>query len=146
MVTPCHRLYLWSDSILRHLPITCAVRYGSHQPRFSLEHLKCGKCKSRMEFLNILFNSFKCKNSYLIQLLKNLSILGTTWIDEPTFLTCESESHSVVSDSLQPHGLYSPWNSPGQNTGVGSYFLLQEIFPTQGSNPGLPHCRRSFNL
>ena len=39
-------------------------------------------------------------------------------------------------------GLYSPWNSPGQNTGVGSLSLLQGIFPTQGSNPGLPHCRR----
>ena len=50
--------------------------------------------------------------------------------------------HSVVSDSLQPHGLYSPWNSPGQNTVVGSLSLLQGIFPTQGSNPGLPHCRR----
>ena len=37
--------------------------------------------------------------------------------------------------------LYSPWNSPGQNTGVGSLSLLQRIFPTQGSNPGLPHCR-----
>ena len=46
----------------------------------------------------------------------------------------ESESCSVVSDSLQPHGLYSPWNSPGQNTGVGSLPLLQGIFPTQGSN------------
>ena len=53
-----------------------------------------------------------------------------------------SESHSVVSDSLQPHGLYSPWNSPGQNTGVGSLSLLQGIFPSQGSNPGLLHCRR----
>ena len=53
----------------------------------------------------------------------------------------ESESHSVVSDSLQPHGPYSPWNSPGQNTGVGCHSLLQRIFPTQGSNPGLPHCR-----
>ena len=39
------------------------------------------------------------------------------------------------------HELYSPWNSPGQNTGVGSLSLLQGIFPTQGSNPGLPHCR-----
>ena len=39
------------------------------------------------------------------------------------------------------HGLYSPWNSPGQNTGRNSLSLLQEIFPTQGSNPGLPHCR-----
>ena len=54
----------------------------------------------------------------------------------------ESESRSVLSDSLCPHGLYSPWNSPGQNTGVGSLSLLQGIFPTQGSNPGLPHCRQ----
>ena len=47
----------------------------------------------------------------------------------------ESESHSAVSNSLQ-------WNSPGQNTGVGSLSLLQGIFPTQGSNPGLLHCRQ----
>ena len=43
--------------------------------------------------------------------------------------------------TLGPHGLYSPWNSPGQNTGVGSLAVLQEIFPIQGLNPGLPHCR-----
>ena len=42
---------------------------------------------------------------------------------------------------LWPHGLYSPWNSPGQNTGVGGHSLLQGIFPTQGSNPGLLLCR-----
>ena len=36
----------------------------------------------------------------------------------------------------------SPWNSPGQNTGVGSLSLLQGIFPIQGLNPDLPHCRR----
>ena len=54
----------------------------------------------------------------------------------------ENESHSVMSDSsLWAHGLYSPWNSPGQNTGMGSLSLLQRIFPTQGLNPGLPHCR-----
>ena len=53
----------------------------------------------------------------------------------------ESESHSVVSDYLQPHGLYSPWNSSGQNTVVGSLSLLQGIFPTQGLKQGLPHCR-----
>ena len=51
----------------------------------------------------------------------------------------ESESCSVMSNSLWSHGLYSPWNSPGQNTRVGSLSLLQGIFPTQGSNPGLPH-------
>ena len=53
----------------------------------------------------------------------------------------ESESRSAVSDSLQPHGLYSPWNSLGQNTGVGSLSLLQGIFSTQGFNPALLHCR-----
>ena len=53
-----------------------------------------------------------------------------------------SESYSVLSNSLRLHGLYRPWNSPGQNTGMGSLSLLQGIFPTQGSNPGLLHCRQ----
>ena len=57
-----------------------------------------------------------------------------------------SVSHSVMSDSLLPHGLYPTrliclWNSPDKNTGVGCHFLLQGLFLTQGLNPGLPHCR-----
>ena len=52
-----------------------------------------------------------------------------------------------MSDSLPPHGLsptrlLCPWNSPGKNTGVSSHALLQGIFLTQGSNPGLLHCRQ----
>ena len=43
-----------------------------------------------------------------------------------------------MSDSLQPHGLYGLWNSPDQNIRVSSVSLLQGIFPTQESNPGLP--------
>ena len=50
-----------------------------------------------------------------------------------------SESRSVVSDYVTPWTIYSPGNSPGQHTGVGS--LLQGIFPTQWSNVGLLHCR-----
>ena len=50
-----------------------------------------------------------------------------------------------MSDSLRPHGLDSPWNSPGQNTGVDSLSLLQGIFPTRGLNPGLPHHRWILN-
>ena len=46
-----------------------------------------------------------------------------------------------MSDSFWSHGLYSPWNSLGQDTGVGSLSHLQRIFPTQGMNPFL-HCRR----
>ena len=57
-----------------------------------------------------------------------------------------NESCSVVSDSLWPHGLYSPWYSPGQNTGVDSLSLLQGIFPTQELNPYLLHCRRILYL
>ena len=42
---------------------------------------------------------------------------------------------------LQPARLLCPWGSPGKSTGVGCHALLQGIFPTQGLNPGLPHCR-----
>ena len=52
----------------------------------------------------------------------------------------ESESHSVLFNSAS-HGLNSPWNPLGGNTAVGSLSLLQGIFPTQGLNLGLPHCR-----
>ena len=76
---------------------------------------------------------------YLIVVLIYISIM----IYDEHLVTCLwSESHSVVSNSLQPHGLYSPWNSPGQNTRVGSHSLLKGIFPKQGSNTGLPHCRQ----
>ena len=56
-------------------------------------------------------------------------------------------SLSVMSDSLQPHGLQPtrllcPWNSPGQNTGAGCHSLLQGISPAQGLNPGLLYCRQ----
>ena len=63
----------------------------------------------------------------------------------------ESESESEVTQSLcdpmdchglQPTRLLRPWDFPGNSTGVGCHFLLQGIFPTQGSNPGLLHCRQ----
>ena len=57
----------------------------------------------------------------------------TRWLSKNNIAfvrTTLSESPSVVSDSLWPYGLYSPWNSPGQNTGVGSHSFLQGIFPT----------------
>ena len=64
-------------------------------------------------------------------------------------LLCSSISISCsgVPDSLRPHGLpptrlLCPWDFPGKDTGVGCHFLLQEIFPTQGSNLGLLHCRQ----
>ena len=50
----------------------------------------------------------------------------------------KSKGHSVVSNSLRPHGLYSPWNSPGQHTGVGSLSLLQGDLPNPGIEPRSP--------
>ena len=69
---------------------------------------------------------------------------GQCWCSYFVFLMSlsESERHSVVPNSLRPHALYSPWNPPGQNTGVGSLSLLQGIFPAQESNPGLLRYRR----
>ena len=60
-------------------------------------------------------------------------------------------SCSVMSNSLQPHGLQHtrplcPWDFPAKNTGVGCHFLLQGIFPTQGLNSGLPQCKQHFTL
>ena len=66
---------------------------------------------------------------------------GQDWSDLAAAAAVVSESRSVVSDFVRPNGLYSPWNSD-QDTGVGSHSLLQGIFPTQGLNPGLPHCRQ----
>jgi len=56
--------------------------------------------------------------------------------------SCECESRLVLSDSLRPHWLYSAWDSPDQNTGVGSLSFSRGTFPTQGWNPGLPHCKQ----
>ena len=47
----------------------------------------------------------------------------------------------LMSIDSVPARLLCPWNSPGKNTGVGSHSLLQRIFLTQGSNPGILHCR-----
>ena len=73
------------------------------------------------------------------------NILTITFTSRAT--ESESVSHSVMSVSVWPHGpqlarLLCPWNPPGKSTGVGCHFLLQGIFLTQASNPGLLHCRQ----
>ena len=95
----------------------------------------------KLFFFSFLFSVLVTPRS-----LWNLSSLTRDWTcslssESPRVLTTSFESFSVVSDALRPHGL-SPWNSPGQNTGVGILSLLQGIFPTQESNPGFPHCRQ----
>ena len=89
--------------------------------------------------------------------LKATSFLPTLISTTPAWLHASWHHHfltpramlscSVVSSSLQPHGLQParllyPWNSPGKNTGINSHSLLQGIFPTQGLSSGLPHGRQ----
>ena len=62
--------------------------------------------------------------------------------EKGTLLHCQWKLLSHVWLFVTPWTIYSPWNSPGQNTGVGSCSLLQGIFPTQGLNPGPLHCRQ----
>ena len=66
------------------------------------------------------------------------------YFSRPSKKCVKVQVHSVVSNSLQPPGLYSPWNSLRQNSGMDSLSLLQGIFPIQGSNQGLPHCRQTL--
>ena len=106
-----------------------------------------------LAWLSVAMRAEVCSSVYMLvshSAFLSLSLPGPTLLSSPPLpvsgdlwrFQCISENRSVVSDSLQPHGLCSPWNSPGQNTGVGSLSLLRGIVPTQGSNPGLPHCRR----
>ena len=86
-----------------------------------------GTPKTVLQHHNLKASVLQCSASHI----------GTWLLEKP----CEVKI-TQSRPSLQPHGLYSPWNSPGRNTGVGSHSLLQGIFPTQGSNPGLLHCRQ----
>ena len=84
------------------------------------------------------------------QILYRLSHEGSPGKGSYTFvISCSCQVASVVSDSMRPHRrqptrLPHPWDSPGKNTRVGCHALLQGIFPTQGSNPGLLHSRQIF--
>ena len=89
-----------------------------------------------------IFGSSKPEGSYVGDILYSeiqlrVASQGPKWTPPWT----QSESCWIMSGSLQPHGQYSPWTSPGQNTGMGSLSLLQGNLPTQGSNPGLLHWR-----
>ena len=106
--------------------------------------LKIEYGRSDSEWLQRLVNKRHC--SFLLALSHWFHLLWgkltfTQWrlSSSPMEDTWSSKSLSVVSDSLWLQELYSPRNSPSQNTGVGSLSLLQGIFPIQGLNPGPPH-------
>ena len=88
-----------------------------------------------------LGHSRSSSNLYQIHMDRTLTS-GKNLRPQNRSLLSHSISHSVMSDSLRPTRLLCPWDSPDKNTGGGGHSLLQGIFPTQGSNPGLLHCRQ----
>ena len=122
---------------------------GSSQPRdrFQVSHIAGGFFTSwaSREVLN------SKKPFYKLNRINNSTRLSRSDFSKQCFLPCLEKEHVLLLQKwvkvaqLCPTLCnlidYSPWNSPGQNTGVGSLSLLQGIFPTQGSNPGLLHCR-----
>ena len=91
--------------------------------------LLCENC-TYLHYVKLVHGAFQVYYSLLLFYICILLIFED--------LILKSESHSVVFNTLQHYGLYSPWNSPGQNTEVGSLSLLQGIFPTQGIKPRSP--------
>ena len=75
------------------------------------------------------------KRRVCIVILMLESVINSTWQHWKWKMTV-AQSCLTLSDPMD-----SPWNAPGQNTGEGDPSLLQGILPTQGLNPGLPHCR-----
>ena len=123
------RTFVFSSSFCNWL--WAGVTYISHKPRKRPPHAlypwsPCHYVASKVQWME------HCIHHLLLPVTSMKNTFSTY---------SESESCSFLSDSLRPHGLYSPWNSPGQNTGVDNLSLLQGISPTRGSNPGLPHCR-----
>ena len=107
--------------------------------------------RKRMRWLDGIIDSMDMNLSQVWEIVKDreawsAAVHGVmkswTWLSNWTELSEWVWNLPSRVQLFAPHGLYSPWNSRGQNTGVGRVSLLQGIFPTQESNSGLPHCRR----
>ena len=103
-------------------------------------------CHPFVELSLVLLEEDVCYDQYVL-LANSVSLCPTSFcIPKPKYVW-KSVSCSVMSDSFTPHELYSTrllysGHPPGKNIAVGSHSLFQGIFLTQGSNPGLLHCRQ----
>ena len=132
----------WSSPFYLSILISIEIMFRNYQI-FSVSDTTCTSLSPCGYFV-----LFSVKN--MLPLLSHLAQKSSPWelptsnyqalIASSFVLRSENESPSAVSDSLRPHGLYSPRNSSGQNTQVASPSFLQGIFPTQGLNPGVLHC------
>ena len=146
-----------------------AAIYGVAQSRTQLKRLSSSSSSSRrmnsLLLIACIFHLFIHREPVSLShgvlgcttTLNNISKKSSVQIkvefgDTAYKVKSESVSCLVLSDSLrlhelQPARLLCPWNSPGNNTGVGRHYLLQGTFPTQEMNPSLLFCRQIlYNL
>ena len=141
--SPCHlqRHHLLPSVFpLTHLALRNTFRASSYSSWFSSCFIKCVASSISMKlnatwYLHMFLNIFKifflileycvCLSILLVCMLSRVRLFVTSW--------------------TVAHRLLCPWDSPGTNTRVGSHSLLQKIFLTQGSNPGLLHCRQTLS-
>ena len=110
-------------------------------------HVKVSRAWKMESFVSVSLLFFQGK--LYVSFAEN-SILRMVLIWPSLYTGCAVLSRSVMSDSLQPHGLwptrlFCPWGLLGKNTEVRCHSLLQGIFPIQGSKPGLLHCRQNLS-
>ena len=128
--------YLLFAIILQSLPVDLS-QFGAPSPFFSLLF----KFPIFYKIEHLFSSSQKPSRNISVP---SKFVLFLAPAENPDKLLFESEKWKLLScvRIFVTHGIYSPWNTPSQNTGVGSCSILQRIFPTQGPNPGLPHCRQ----
>ena len=157
-------VYWWSISYVVIYMFQCYSLKLSHPHLFPQSPKVCSLylclfcCLSYRVIVTIFLNPYICINilhwCFSFWLI-SLCVIGSSFIhlirtdSNAFFLISYKWSRSVMSDSLRPHGLYTMrllhlWDFPDKSTGVSCHFLLQGIFPTQGSNPGLPHFRQTL--
>ena len=154
---PCSKGFIRTPDWQRVQICTCADRHGTQRAECGVNTVLLYCWKEISLLVRCIIRSFNVIQSILFR-------NGAWWIrpTHPDFFSCIFHSmccclvHSMycclitkmcLTLFLWPHGLESarhlcPWNFPDKNTVVGCHFLLQGIFPTQGSNPGLLRCRR----
>ena len=159
--TQTHVHYV-GDAIQPSYPLSShsppVLSLSQHQGLFQWVHIRCPKYWN-FSFSISPFSEYSGLISFRIDWLDLLAVQGTLksllqhHSSKAYILWCSAFfivqlSHpymttgKTIALTRRPHGQYSPWNSPGQNTGVGNLSLLHRIFPTQGLNLGLLHCRQ----
>ena len=124
---------LWARALITRVPVSSSCQMGKNKPCLACTlslmragRVNRGECASGKSWVS-------AGRAYCYNFTQNtLETLGKK-VKVKVAQLCPTLCNSTDC---------SPWNSPGQNTGVGSLFLLQGIFPTQGLKPGLPHCRQ----